>query len=431
MIGAGQRATLVVAGLLALVATGCWTQAGQGSGRQGFNSAETTITAANVGDLELAWSRTGGNPAREPVVGRGQAFLRNSGLSVDLATGAHRWGPTSLPGIAVSALADARLLVPTSYQSCSLTAVDTESGTPVGSVQLGLADLSGQPNGFSWCDTTDALAAGGSVIVSWGYLGQVDVPHCDGGATGATFGIFVGITAVDPTTLAIQWERRDGISGCGSIPFDEPWPEAFGSATEVAGGRIVVTQGNHVVALDPASCSTVACPTAWTRDLGVALVGPPIAVRDQVAVVDAIGTVHVLDAATGAPAWTGGVSDAAAAPLASDGETIFAAGADGTLAAFAAAGCGASVCSPEWSAQTSVGASARPSIGGDVVYVGTGDGTVFAFPAKGCAAAVCTDLWTTQPGGGSVTGAPVIVGGRVLFGTEDGTTWAYALPVST
>ncbi|MBM3675249.1 MAG: hypothetical protein FJW88_09930 [Actinobacteria bacterium] len=431
MIGAGQRATLVVAGLLALVATGCWTQAGQGSGRQGFNGAERSITAANVAGLAVAWSRTGPAVAHEPVVGRGSVYLRNTAsvTAVAEADKALRWGPVALGGNAVPTLVADRLLVPTSGGSCSLTALDADRGATLGTRPLGFQDLTGYPSGFSSCTTRDALAAGGRVVVAWHYLGSVQVPHCNGGPlTEQSYNITSGISALDPATLAVIWEHHETVSGCGAPPPVATWPVAFGAPAEVAGGLVTATQSSRVVAFSPA-CATL-CPATWTRDLGVGLVGPPIALGSTLAVVNGRGTVHVLDAATGTPSWTAVVSDAADVSLASDGVSIFAAGADGTLAAFPAGGCGAPACSALWTAQLGSAASARPSIGGDVVYVGTAGGTIAAYPARGCSSSVCARLWCDPLLGDGVTGVAV-VDGRVFVAALDGSTRTYAPPSPT
>jgi outer membrane protein assembly factor BamB len=62
-----------------------------------------------------------------------------------------------------------------------------------------------------------------------------------------------------------------------------------------------------------------------------------------------------------------------------------------------------------------------------VVFTGSADGTVRAFNAAGCAASVCGQLWADSTGS-EITGAPAVNQGQLYVGTADGRLIAYGLP---
>ncbi len=66
-------------------------------------------------------------------------------------------------------------------------------------------------------------------------------------------------------------------------------------------------------------------------------------------------------------------------------------------------------------------------MGADVVYVGTSDGTVAAFAAGGCGSATCGPLWS-QDIGDAISGSPIVHGGTVYAGTTNGQLVAFRLP---
>ncbi len=110
------RALSLVAGgaALALLSTGClynWTQFGGGAGHSGSNTAESTLTIANVATLHRVWQATlpataDGAPAYLGGVSsatgtRNLAFVTTRGgdiVAVDTATGATVWTKTFGPG---------------------------------------------------------------------------------------------------------------------------------------------------------------------------------------------------------------------------------------------------------------------------------------------------------------------------------------------
>lgn len=55
---------------------------------------------------------------------------------------------------------------------------------------------------------------------------------------------------------------------------------------------------------------------------------------------------------------------------------------------------------------------------------GAADGTLAAYPAAGCGASTCASLWSASTGS-RITGAPAISLGKVFVGTDDGRIIAY------
>jgi outer membrane protein assembly factor BamB len=68
-----------------------------------------------------------------------------------------------------------------------------------------------------------------------------------------------------------------------------------------------------------------------------------------------------------------------------------------------------------------------PAAAGDVVYVATTGGGIVAFGTHGCGAPTCPPL-VTMPTAAAVTGGPVIDGGRVFAGLDNGDVVAFGLP---
>ena len=98
----------------------------------------------------------------------------------------------------------------------------------------------------------------------------------------------------------------------------------------------------------------------------------------------------------------------------------------GKLNAFAAGGCGQSICSPLWQGEAGVGGlQSSPMVSNGVVYVGSPDGRLYAFNAAGCGQQLCQPLWT---GGtrGSIESTPVVYQGTVFVGSDDGNLYAFA-----
>src|SRR6185437_5290770 len=92
----------------------------------------------------------------------------------------------------------------------------------------------------------------------------------------------------------------------------------------------------------------------------------------------------------------------------------------GKLNAFAAKGCGQSVCKPLWQGEAGQYTSySSPVVWKGVVFLGSNDGFLYAFNAEGCGKKLCDPLWAGQAGGG-VNSTPVVYKGMVLVASDDG-----------
>jgi hypothetical protein len=416
----GARLALVLAAVL--VAQGCWFQAGYDAKRAGSNGGETAVTAATVAGLAPAWTVTGGvgGGLREPLVFGGTVYVRGNGsvVAVDTATGASRWA-ASIGGSAAPVLADNRLWVPETSNGCSLVPVDRGTGALGTRVTFGGPPLSGSL-GFSLCIAGDAVSAGGRVATTWSYAGVTMAPHsgCPNFQVAANGSGLAAVNTASPATT--EWTTGGLATSCTVTPPTPPPAFAQLSSDETT----LFSPGTTGFG----RCTLAGCGSGGSVPAGTTVV--PVATvlaTGDLAAAATDGRVLVLDPVTGAPRWTGTVGAPLAVPLAATSTTIFAAGTDGTVAAFPLAGCGAATCAPAWTATLPAAAADRPSVGADVLYVGGGDGTVTALPATGCGAATCTALWTGSVGA-AVSAPPVIDGGALYVGTTSGTLTAFRLP---
>ncbi|HEY8547127.1 MAG TPA: PQQ-binding-like beta-propeller repeat protein [Acidimicrobiales bacterium] len=421
--GAGARARLAAVALLVATAAGCWLQTGFGPARRAHNDLETEVTAATVGELVPRWTATVGERPLEPIVDRGRVFVPHDGglTALALGSGTELWSGCCRGGPAIVD-GQVRVTAP-DVDGCRSWSIDPATGAATDRGPLG-PPLQGFPGG---CGTEALLAVGSRVVAPWTVL----VGPAPGGSPGPCIRlqswwlVGPGLTMVDDAAPGGGWEvdRTQGVCTFGDTPPPVP---TFGPISS-DGTSVLVPQGPTVEAL-PLDCPGGGCPVTWSVDLGAPVVGPPVVLAGgDVAVATADGHVAVVDAASHQVAWTADVGAPLDHPPAATPGTIVAAGTDGTVAAFPAAGCGAPTCAPAWTGTLPAPAGARPSIGGDVVYVGGADGTLTALPATGCGAATCAPLWTaTTPA--AITGAPVVTAGLVIVGSADGTVSAFGLP---
>ncbi|HEV7757950.1 MAG TPA: PQQ-binding-like beta-propeller repeat protein, partial [Acidimicrobiales bacterium] len=398
-------------------------QTGFSASRQGFNSLETTVTAANVANLGTRWTATVDGPALEAVIFAGKAFVPGARdlTALRLRNGARLWsgccgghGPAVIGGQLRVASAD--------VDACHMQAIDPATGasTPLATFGPPLPGFAGG------CSPSDVLAVGDQALAPWDvFVGPV--PAGPPGPCNRGESLFVtgpGVSSVDVDTAEV-WDRIEVVSTCtstGELP-------AVPASTPISSDGQLAFEP-HVLTLDalPLDCTVHDCPPAWTADIsgavdpGAHIVGPAVALGSgDLALATSDGHVVVVDGTSHLVEWSSDVLGAPLdQPLAATGTTVYATATDGTVAAFPVGGCGAATCPARWTATLASAASVRPSIGGDVLYVGSADGTVTALPAGGCGAATCSGLWTgTTPA--AVTGAPAIFSGTVVVGSSDGT----------
>ncbi len=437
---AGRAARFVGSAGLALALAGCWLVPGATPERTGHNAFETRLTPETVGDLAPLWTHaTGGLAVLDPVVGTGgvHAMVEGCGLVTLAATGEVRWeSGTTFPSfcptvdqrwiwtpafaadqdVVFAGVAWALDSTPSDRFGAFTRALHVRTGAPTG------PELSGIVVGQRGEDLVLAQPAfvgftGPPVqIQDWGppisvTLGPADAP------VRRTIRLAVtppagALESVTPT-LGPAALFHAGTGVMTTVPGD-PTPGRAVRAWAVDGPatQCPVTTSGATVQVD--------CPT-WVAPLDAAPVGAPVldAATATVYVATAGGTLHALDAATGAVRWTGALGAAAGAAPAIDGSSVFVPTVDGRLVALAATGCGTATCDPVWTADTGHAIGVQPAVAGGVVYTGSADGSVHAFDARGCGAATCPDLWSADAGG-EVTGAPAVTGGRLYVGTRGG-----------
>jgi hypothetical protein len=443
------------AGALALALAGCWPAPGQGPDRTNHNPLETRINPANVDTLVPKWTV----------------------------------GPTEVPGLPIVV---GNVVYGTTFQPNddgnpqlggleSLTGYDLRTGEQVSSVPV--LDL---PYRVVTSDPW-IVGHGDRIAVGWGSVTDLEPPlEADARsfdlATGAPAGsvgrgpiesvrgdvvVSSSTERVDPQldVRTIEVRHLDDPELSWDAPFQyldlvEAPPAGIGHGDLTLGvdrlfqagpGPTNTTPGaggynDLAVRAYPASgvqtgCGPagrdLACPS-WVTPIDLPQGGElraPMIAPDQATVyvaavgnqgVDYNGFLYALDAATGAVEWRAELPTAAAGvPALADG-VVYLPARDGHLLAFDADGCGAAACEPLWSAQvTDHGANDGPPIvAGGVVFIGSEDG-VFAYDADGCGASTCDPLWSAP----SPRGATALAesNGRLLVLDEAGMT-AYGLP---
>jgi outer membrane protein assembly factor BamB len=152
-------------------------------------------------------------------------------------------------------------------------------------------------------------------------------------------------------------------------------------------------QGGWLEAAPVAGCGALDCSPSWRMQVGVN------------------------NAPSGSSYWYGSFGDG---PLVADGLVFTGPQQKGQpLVAVRTTGC-SQTCAPVWSAPLEGGVSGVPADSGGVLYVAEGP-VVAAYRAAGCGATTCGPIWTTSFRGiGVVNATPAVGGGRVVTPTADG-----------
>jgi hypothetical protein len=139
-------------------------------------------------------------------------------------------------------------------------------------------------------------------------------------------------------------------------------------------------------------------------------------------------TLFALDAATGAVEWSTDVGHPVTAAPALAGGILYVPTTSGLVVVDDHG-------TIRWRAQPGARITGQPAVAGGVVYTGAADGTVSAFAAAGCGAstssATCDDLWSAATGD-PVVAAPIVTGAHLYAvsatNNRSGHVVAYALP---
>jgi outer membrane protein assembly factor BamB len=205
--------------------------------------------------------------------------------------------------------------------------------------------------------------------------------------------------------------------------------------TIVSGGTVYADGAGVLMAFNTSGCPSKSCAPTWT--LTGAIGGPAVSGNT----VYAAGSAGVLaaDAATGKIMWTGVVaaSDVYPGSPVVDGGYVFLVStasytaSSSTLYAFDASGCGQATCEPLWTATVpqigSINVTATGlAVANNTVFVnGVG---LYAFPEGGCGASSCSPTWigqTGQPNSAMIDNAPAVANGLVYVGSEDAHVHAF------
>ena len=341
-----------------------WPQFHNDLAHSGYNAAETTISAANVADLGVAW--TG-------------------------ATGAQVWSsPVVADGVVYVGSYDHKLYA---------YAVDCNSGggtcTPLWTATAG-NDIFSSP----------AVANGVVYVGSWdGNLYAYTVGCNSGGGTctplwtATTGGAIFSSPAVSNGVVYVG-------SGDGKL-------YAYSVGCAGGGGTCTplwtATTGNGIVS-SPAVAD------------GVVYVGS----NDGKLYAYAVGCASGGGSCT--PLWTattGGIVDSS--PAVANG-VVYVGSGDHKLYAYAVGcASGGGTCTPLWTATTGNVIYSSPAVANGVVYIGSMDGKLYAY-AVGCASggATCAPLWTASTGI-DIESSPAVANGVVYIGSGDHKLYAYSL----
>jgi len=424
------RAAAAVVGLTVAL-SGCWPAPGQGPDRQSWNPLETAIDVDDVDTLTEVWTSPVGwlrpgefplffpEPAAHPIVsnvGLVTVTTKSSIAAFDAETGTRQWIQNDNP--------------PTGYD------FDTDVVAVGDAVAVGHGN-----NRYGWSTWERDARTGMSTGDSWPILGKgLSVRGRRAVGLRPGHGMALGDQVVwlyfgDLDDAAAAW------SGQVSTVWEPPARVTLGADRVFHSGPGLLTStpgdGTHVNGLrsfpvtdPPKGCGPVdepyyLCPQ-WVAPLDGAGATAPILSTDGATAytVTDVGTAYAVDTATGAILWSTPVGSAVATTPALAEGVLFVPTASGALVVL-----DAEDGSVRWSTPTGSELTVQPAVAGEgaggVVITGAADGTVRAFASAGCGEATCSDVWSDATGS-RITGAPAVSLGKLFVGTEDGRLIAYA-----
>ena len=211
---------------------------------------------------------------------------------------------------------------------------------------------------------------------------------------------------IRPDNLGLLLERWFGVTNETALPV--------GGAVQVDGVVYVGGPSGALYAFAESGCgATTKCDPLWSVPTA-AVYGSPAVAGHSVFVGGDDGAIHVFDARTGAPRWTGTAKGIVQSSPAIAGHLVFVGTTFGNLYAFNALGCGQPTCAPLWVGTVPGAIDGSPAVADGRVFVGSTQG-LYAFDAGGCGQATCSALWSAV---GWVPRSPAVWNGTVFAGTE-------------
>ena len=225
-------------------------------------------------------------------------------------------------------------------------------------------------------------------------------------------------------SAGLLWQ--DSLGGTDSLVY-------FSSPAVVNGIVFVGTDDGHLFAYSADGCGGQLCTTPlWESDYFPQMIDAPavangvVYIGSQTSYTDASGKLNAF-AADGCgqsicePLWRG---DAGLVSIDESSPAVWKdivfVGAK-NLYAFAANGCGKKRCKPLWTGKLGDITLSSPVIYKGVVYIGDNDGKLYAFKAAGCGARTCGPLWTADYAGTSFDygSSPSVSDGVVYIASDD------------
>ncbi len=358
--------------------TTTWPQFMLDAGHTGFNPTEKAINRRTVNDLTLEYIATG--PA-DPQFG---AFRHSAPAVVNGVAyiGDEIGNLVALPATGCGAeVCPALWTAPLSNDVASSPAVDNGLVfvATAGSIDNGLGQLY-------------AFRAAGCGAAVCKPIWVAQVPNTDSSPVTAAGVVYI---AASDGTLRAYAEK-----GCGQATCSPLWAGSIGTSADaspaVGGGIVYVTAGDGLFAFRASGCGRAKCPPLWRS-------------TPADGIVQEVG------------------------PTVSNGHVYFASsnftdGGTGAVYSFAAAGCGATVCSPEWTAHPAQtdNVAATMAVANGVLYAST-SGTLYAFDANGCGKSECGFLWLGFLNGflSGTSASPTVAAGLVYFTQDNGDVGAF------
>jgi outer membrane protein assembly factor BamB/uncharacterized membrane protein YoaK (UPF0700 family) len=394
---------------------GDWTQFHNDLAHSGYNAAETTISAANVANLGVAWSATTGDSIySSPAVANGVVYVgSHDGKLYAYAVGCASGGGTCTP----------------LWTATTGVGIFSSPAVANGVVYVGSED------GKLYAFAVGCASGGGTCTPLWTATTGDMIFSSPAVSDGV---VYVG--SYDHELYAYAVGCASGGGTCTPL-----WTATVGgiiySSPAVADGVVYVGAGGHKLHAYAVGCASGGgtCTPLWSATTGGQIYSSPavsngvvyVGSEDDKLYAYAVGCAG--GGGTCTPLWTattGGWIDSS--PAVANG-VVYVGSTDGKLYAYAV-GCasGGGTCTPLWTATTGGMVYSSPAVANGVVYVGSGDGKLYAY-AVGCASGggTCAPLWTATTGNPIYSSSPAVSNGVVYVGSEDGKLYAFGLPGAT